>query len=79
MQVLESGVCGCQGYDLTQGDDYKNIYVSMAFLDDYIGDASDDTKRRVVELLCSNTVNDGDQLQVNVLTVMTMLRDGLSC
>ena len=66
--MLKSGVCGCQGYDLTQGGDYKTIYDSISFLDDYIGEKDDGIKRQVVELLCSSTVSDGDHLQVRDLT-----------
>ena len=68
LQVLSSGVCGCHGYDLTQGDDFKTIFETMAFMEDYIGDMDDDIKRKVVELLCSSTVVDGDHLQVRNLT-----------
>lgn len=66
MQILADGTCGCLGYDLSQGDDWKTIYNSMSFVSDYIGDFDDDTKRQVVAALCTGTVNDGDHLQVHI-------------
>lgn len=64
MQVLSSGVCGCLGYDLTQGDEYEHIYNTMAELSNLIGDFDADVKRQVVAALCSTPMNDGDHLQV---------------
>lgn len=63
-QLFASGQCGCQGYDLTQGDDYETIYNRLDLIDELIGSASSDVKRQVVEIICSSTVNDGDHLQV---------------
>ena len=54
----------CQDYDLTQGDDYLKIFRTMAFMDEYMKDTDDDTKRELVSILCSSTINDGDHLQV---------------
>lgn len=62
---MSSGVCGCLDYDLSQGDDYKTVKATMAFLDNKIGDYPEDVQRRVVEHLCSGTMNDGDHLQVS--------------
>ena len=64
MKILSSGTCGCQGYDLTQGDDYKLLISDMEFLEFHIGSFSDDIQRQVVELLCSGVVNLGDMDQV---------------
>ncbi|CBN79226.1 ortho-aminophenol oxidase [Ectocarpus siliculosus] len=64
-EVLSSGQCGCQGYDLTQGDDYESIYYNMVDLDDLIGDFDADVKRQVVAALCTTTMNDGDHLQAS--------------
>lgn len=63
-QIFASGQCGCLDYDLTQGDDWTNVYDRLTMADDLIGDETDDVKRQVVELICSSTMNDGDHLQV---------------
>lgn len=63
-QLFASGQCGCLDYDLTQGDDYETVYNRLDMIDDVMGDASADTKRQVVELICGSAVNDGDHLQV---------------
>lgn len=63
-QLLSSGTCGCQGYDLTQGDDYIEVMDNLGFVEYYIGDYSEDIQRQVVEILCSGVVNYGEQLQV---------------
>jgi len=65
LQVLSSGQCGCQGYDLSQGDDYEQIYNSMTEMSNLIGDFDVDTKRQVVAALCSTPMNDGDHLQAS--------------
>lgn len=65
-QLLASGQCGCLDYDLTQGDDYIEVYNRLDLIDDLIGDAPDDIKRQVVAIICSTTVNDGDHLQVRL-------------
>ncbi|CAN0387437.1 unnamed protein product [Pylaiella littoralis] len=64
-ELFASGQCGCLDYDLTQGDDYETIYNRLDMIDDVMGDASADTKRQVVELICGSTVNDGDHLQAS--------------
>lgn len=64
--MLEAGVCGCHGYDLTQGDDYLEIFETMVFMRDLMQDSDEDTKRKVVATLCSSTINDGDHLQVRM-------------
>lgn len=61
---MKSGTCGCLDYDLTQGDDWQTVYGIIDYLDTLIGDQDDETKQKVVALMCSATVNDGDQLQV---------------
>ena len=63
-QILSSGTCGCRGYDLTQGDDYKTLIPYIGFFDYYIGGFSGEIQRQVVELLCSGVVNLGDMVQV---------------
>lgn len=50
-QVFASGQCGCQGYDLTQGDDYETIFDTMADMTDIIGGFDSDIKRQVVAIL----------------------------
>ncbi|CAN0340212.1 unnamed protein product, partial [Hapterophycus canaliculatus] len=62
-QVFEEGVCGCHGYDLTQGDDYLKIFETMVFMKELMEDTDDDTKREFVRILCATTTNDGDHLQ----------------
>eukprot|EP00904_Undaria_pinnatifida_P007024 jgi/Undpi1/3451/HiC_scaffold_16.g06823.m1 len=62
-ELLSSGTCGCQGYDLTQGDDYIEVMDNLGFVEYYIGDYSEDIQRQVVEILCSGVVNYGEQLQ----------------
>lgn len=63
-QLLSSGQCGCLDYDLTQGDDYEEVYNRLDLIDDLIGDAPAEVKRKVVSIICSTTINDGDHLQV---------------
>lgn len=78
-QILSSGQCGCTGYDLTQGDDYEEIYDRLTMADDIIGDAEADVKREVVSIICSTTANDGDHLQVRkVLCVCRFVRGDVS-
>ncbi|CAB1096465.1 TYR [Ectocarpus sp. CCAP 1310/34] len=62
-EVLESGVCGCHGYDLTQGDDYLQIFESMVFMKELMGDSDENTKRELVRVMCSTPINEGDHLQ----------------
>lgn len=57
-------MCGCHGYDLTQGDDYLKIFETLVFMEELVGDSDEDTKRQVVATLCSSVTTDGDQLQV---------------
>ena len=64
-QVMSSGTCGCLGYDLTQGDDYKTILDMLCFAEFFIGTYSEDIQRQVVEILCSGVVNYGEHSQVN--------------
>lgn len=64
-QVFEAGVCGCHGYDLTQGDDYLKIFEMLVFMEELMVDSDEDTKRKMVATLCSSLTNDGDQLQVS--------------
>ncbi|CAM9726487.1 unnamed protein product [Scytosiphon promiscuus] len=63
--VLASGMCGCHDHDLTQGDDYKEIYDTMIHIDSVIGDFDSDIKRKVVAALCTTPMNDGDHLQAS--------------
>ncbi|CAM9493178.1 unnamed protein product [Ectocarpus sp. 6 AP-2014] len=62
-ELLSSGQCGCHGYDLTQGSDYKIVMESMEYLEDLIGDFDDTTQRKVVEALCTGVVNFGSHTQ----------------
>lgn len=63
-QLLQSDVCGCLQFDLTQGDDYKTLRDQIVFLEDYISDFDEDTQREVVATICNGIMNDGDHLQV---------------
>lgn len=76
-QLLKSGTCGCLGYDLTQGYDYKAVLASLAFADYYIEDFSDDVQRQIVEMTCSGVLNYGEQGQVTGGVFATTNR--LSC
>lgn len=76
-QVVSSGMCGCLGYDLTQGDDYETIFNNMVLMDEVIGDADADTKRQVVAAMCSTTINDGDHLQVRRPHITTLALAGV--
>ena len=62
---MSSGTCGCQGYDLTQGDDYKIIMDRLPYAEFLIGSHSEDVQRQVVELLCSRVIAMGEQNQVS--------------
>lgn len=64
VQLMGSGQCGCLDYDLTQGDDYEEVYNRLDLIDELIGDAPVEVKREVVSIICSTPVNDGDHLQV---------------
>lgn len=68
---MKKGVCGCIGYDLDKGDDFKTVMTTMTFMMDKIGDFDDDTQRQVVRLLCSGIMNDGDHLQVQQRMCLT--------
>ncbi|CAM9627360.1 unnamed protein product [Pylaiella littoralis] len=61
--LFEAGVCGCHGYDLTQGDDFLEIFDMLVFIEELTPDLDEDTKRKLVATLCSSKVNDGDHLQ----------------
>lgn len=64
-QLFNSGQCGCLGYDLSQGDDWKTIYYnSTAEFDSIIGDYDDDTKRAVVKEVCASTIYLGEHMHV---------------
>ena len=60
MQLLSSGTCGCLGYDLTRGDDYKIVMAELSYAEFFLGSHSEDVQRRVVELICSGTYVTGD-------------------
>ena len=62
---MSRGTCGCQGYDLTQGDDYKHIMDLLVFVEFFVGGFSEDIQRQVVEILCSGVVNFGEHSQVS--------------
>ncbi|CAM9655020.1 unnamed protein product [Pylaiella littoralis] len=62
-EIFNSGQCGCLGYDLSQGDDWKTIYYnSTAEFDSIIGDYDDDTKRAVVKEVCASTIYLGEHV-----------------
>ena len=61
---MASGTCGCQGYDLTQGDDYKTVMDTLVFVEYFIGGFSEDVQRQVVQLICSGVVTFGENSQV---------------
>lgn len=61
---MKATTCGCLDYDLSQGGDWQVVYNQTEFLDIYMTDLDDETKRKVVVLLCSATINDGDSFQV---------------
>lgn len=63
-QILSTGQCGCLGYDLTQGNDYQDIFDRLTMAESIIGDAADDVKREVTSIICGTPANDGDHLQV---------------
>ena len=62
---MSSGTCGCQGYDLTQGDDYKIIMDQLSYAEFFLGSHSEDVQRRVIELICSRAVVMGEQNMVS--------------
>ncbi|CAM9863802.1 unnamed protein product [Pylaiella littoralis] len=63
IEVFSSGHCGCLGYDLKQGDDWKTIYHNSTMdFDSAIGKFDDDTKRSVVEAVCESTIYFGDHI-----------------
>lgn len=78
-EVLESGVCGCHGYDLTQGDDYLQIFESMVFMKELMGDSDEDTKRDLVRVICSTPINEGDHLQVSSWTLTPSSAPAVRC
>lgn len=61
---MSSGICGCHGYDLTQGNDYKTVMALLAYAGFYIGSYSEEIQRQVVELICSGALSYGEQAQV---------------
>ena len=63
-QLLSSGVCGCQGRDFTQGDDYKAVMATISYANYYLGGFSEDIQRRLAEILCSGVLNYGEHGQV---------------
>lgn len=59
-------MCGCLGYDLSQGDDWETIYYNSTIdYDNVISEYDDDTKRAVVAAVCASTIHDGDHLTVS--------------
>ena len=76
-QLLASGTCGCLGYDLTQGDDYRAVIAELAYVNDYIAGFSEDVQRQIVEMTCSGVLNYGEQGQVTITGVYVLLRIGV--
>lgn len=74
-QLFATGQCGCLGYDLTQGDDWKTIYYNSSLdFDAVISDYDDTTKRETVAAVCTSTIFDGDHLQVCVRVFIACVR-----
>lgn len=69
-QLLADGTCGCHGYDLTQGDDWKLIIGEFAYLEFYIGKFSEDIQRQVVQSLCNGVIALGDMDQVGRVYIL---------
>lgn len=67
---MSSGTCGCQGYDLTQGDDYKTVMGMLSYVEFYIGGFSEDIQRQVVEIICNGVTNFGEHSQVTGAVVL---------
>ena len=63
-QLLANYKCGCLDYELTEGEDYKDIIPHVQFFEHYMGGFSETVQRHVVEILCHGVVNLGDMLQV---------------
>ena len=63
-------MCGCHGFDLTQGDDYKTISAALKLseLTSGLDDFEEDVQREVVSILCSSVLGLGEQTQVSVLS-----------
>ncbi|CAN0043472.1 unnamed protein product [Pylaiella littoralis] len=60
---MSSGQCGCLGYDLTQGDDWRTVYNnSWTDFEGAVGEYDDETKRAVVEAVCESTIFFGDHI-----------------
>ena len=71
---MSSGTCGCQGYDLTQGDDYQTVMGMLSYVEFYIGGFSEDIQRRVVEIICNGVTNFGEHSQVTgVVELLSIL------
>ena len=62
---MGSGTCGCHGYDLTQGDDYKILMEYLPYAELTLEGNSEDIKRQVIELICSGVFIYGDPDQVS--------------
>ncbi|CAM9668790.1 unnamed protein product [Ascophyllum nodosum] len=63
--VFSSGMCGCHGFDLTQGDDYKTISAALKLskLTPDFDDLEEDVQREIVSILCSSVLGLGEQTQ----------------
>jgi len=61
------GVCGCHGYDLTQGEDYKEVMKTMFAIEFFLADFDEDTTRKVVKLFCDGVIGYGDNGQVRLI------------
>ena len=65
LQALDTGICGCQGYDLKQGGDYLFLMEKMQFLEFYARDLDEDTTRELVNAICSGVIAYGEHGQVS--------------
>lgn len=63
-QILQSDTCGCRGYDLESGDDYKFVLYHFDELEFLTADLDEDLKREIVKALCSGVLNYGEHGQV---------------
>ncbi|CAM9151095.1 unnamed protein product [Choristocarpus tenellus] len=62
-EVMERGYCGCLGYNLDSGDDFKLIRDVMFLVPNLLESYDSNTQREVINILCSAPIDDGDQLQ----------------
>ncbi|CAM9642571.1 unnamed protein product [Ascophyllum nodosum] len=62
-ELAQNKVCGCHGYNLDEGGDYKFVMERLDFLEFYIGHFDEHTQREVVKGICDGVVNYGEHGQ----------------